>query len=286
MKKILYIMVLTVTLLACAKEELNPDAILLGMGGDTWERTELDDWLHHEFVVPYNMEVKYKWDPYEFDLGHNFVPVDEPQVKILMTAIKKIWIEPYIEKAGETFIKRFAPKRYVLVGSFQYNGGTITRGFAEGGNKIAILGVNTLDLNDKSIVRRVLRTVEHEFGHTLHQTVLYPTEWQTICRESYTGSWSSAPSSEFGPAGFVSEYARANPDEDFVETIAYILMYGREWFEDYMVSVGTDGAAKLRAKENIIVAYFKTIWGIDFYETYDGAGDGLVELTQAAIDRL
>ncbi|MDR0729159.1 MAG: putative zinc-binding metallopeptidase [Prevotellaceae bacterium] len=286
MKRIFLCMAMTAMLVACTKEELNPDAKLLGMGGDTWERTELDDWLYHEFVVPYNMEIKYKWDPYELDLGKNYVPVDESRVKELMIAVKKVWIEPYESQAGSNFIKKLAPKRYVLVGSLQYNATTTTLGFAEGGNKIVILDVNSFNPKDPSIVRKILHTAEHEFVHTLHQTTLYPSEWQTICRESYTGSWQSTPDAEFGPAGFVSKYARANPDEDFAETISHIVVNGRQWFEDYMTSVGTDAAAKLRAKENIIIAYFKTIWNIDFYETYDGAGDGLVEMTQEAIARL
>lgn len=288
MKKIYMCIALAALMTACAKDELNPDAILLGMGGDTWERSELDDWLYQEFVVPYNMEIKYKWDPYEVDLEKNFVPAEEQKVKELMNVIKKVWITPYEKVAGINFIKQLAPKRYVLVGSLRYSGTSNTLGYAEGANKIVILNVNKLDITDRATVINILETVEHEFVHTLHGTVLYPSEWSTICRDSYTGSYSSTPNSEYPPAGFVSKYARANPDEDFAETISWIIMNGRAAFEAYLASsaVGADGAAKLRAKENIIINYFKTIWGIDFYETYAGAGDGLVEMTQAAIDDL
>jgi substrate import-associated zinc metallohydrolase lipoprotein len=244
------------------------------------------------------MEIKYKWDPYELDFGKNYVPANEVKVKELMTAVKKVWMGPYEAKAGINFIKRLAPKRYVLVGSLQYNNETVTLGYAEGGNKIVILDVNKFDPKNGDFVRRILKTVEHEFVHTMHQTTLYPTEWKTICRDDYTGSWNTTPSEEYPPAGFVSKYARANPDEDFAETVSHIIMNGRAWFEEYMASPevnldrdgdgkpDTDAAARLRAKENIIINYFKTIWNIDFYETYEGAGDGLVELTQAAINNL
>jgi substrate import-associated zinc metallohydrolase lipoprotein len=286
MKKIYLCIALVALLTACAKDELNPDAILLGMGGDTWERTELDDWLYQEFVLPYNIEVKYKWDPYELDLGKNYIPVDESKVKDLMNAAKKVWIGPYEEKGGGEFIKRLALRRIILIGSLQYSGTSATLGQAEGGNKIELFDVNTFNPNNPAIVRRVLKTAEHEFVHTLHQTVLYPSEWQSICKDSYTGSWNATPDAEFGPAGFVSKYSRANPSEDFAETISYILMYGRDAFDAYVTSVGAAGGAKLRAKEAIIQSYYKNIWNIDFYETYTGAKDGLVDATQEAISRL
>ena len=94
MKKIALLIALLAAAGACSKDDLNPDSILLGMGGDAWERTEFDDWIYEEFVVPYNIDVKYKWDPFELDLRYNYAPVDEEKAKMLMMAIKKVWIEP------------------------------------------------------------------------------------------------------------------------------------------------------------------------------------------------
>jgi substrate import-associated zinc metallohydrolase lipoprotein len=269
--------------MACSKDDLTPDSILLGMGGDTWVKSELDEWLYQEFVIPYNMEIKYKWDPYEVNLQKMFVPVEESKVKDLMTAVKKIWVMPYENKAGSRFIKILAPKRYVLVGTPEYNGTSQTLGYAEGGNKITILDVNTFDKTSAANVRSRLKTVEHEFAHTLHQTVLYPEEFTTISYDAYTGNWNTTPDAEFPSYGFVSKYARANSDEDFAETVSYIIMNGRAAFNSYVASAGTIGGTRLRAKEAIIVNYFKQVWNIDFYETYAGAKDGLVDITQQAI---
>lgn len=287
MKKIYLLLALTSILASCSKEDdLNPDSVLLGMGGDTWVKNELDDWLYQEFVIPYNIEVKYKWDPYEVNLQKTFVPVDESKVIILMNAVKKVWIEPYEQKGGPNFIKVLAPKRYVLVGTPEYNGTTTTQGYAEGGKKIVLLDVNAFDKANVSKVRSVMKTVEHEFAHTLHQTVLYPEEFSTICSDSYTGTWNTTSDSEFKPLGFVSKYSRANPDEDFAETVAYILMNGRAAFDTYVEEAGGTGGTRLRSKESIIVNYFKQVWNIDFYETYTGAKDGLVDVTQKAISDL
>ncbi|MDR0667971.1 MAG: putative zinc-binding metallopeptidase [Prevotellaceae bacterium] len=287
MQKIYLIIAMMAAMVSCTREEqLDPDTILLGMGGDQWVRTELDDWLYHEFVQPYNMEVKYKWDPYEINLQKNFVPVDELKVKDLMNAIKKVWIRPYEKQGGADFIKKLAPKRFVLVGTPEYNDQTPTAGKAEGGNKITIFDVNTFDNTSPTVVGKILDVVQHEFVHTLHQNVLYPEEWMTICSEFYTGSWNATPDNAFRPLGFVSKYARANPSEDFAETVSYILTHGQAAFDNYVNGAGDEGAARLRTKESIIVNYFKTIWNIDFYETYAGARNGLVDLIQEAMHNL
>ncbi len=288
MKKIYLLLALVAVLAACSKsDELNPDAVLLGMGGDTWAQTELDRWLYNEFVKPYNMDIKYKWDPYEISLSKTFVPVEESKVKELMISVKKVWITPYEKQAGRGFLQKLAPKRYVLVGSPEYNtNGTLTGGFAEGGNKIAILSVNAFDSTDAASVRKVLAVVQHEFAHTLHQTVFYPTEFESFCRQSYTGEWNTTPDADYRNLGFVSKYSRANPNEDFAEMVEYILMNGRAAFDAYVAGTTAPGSTYLRSKETIIVNYFKSVWGIDFYETRPDAADGLVDLTQDAIKAL
>lgn len=290
MKKIYFCIALVALLTACAKDELDPDSILLGMGGDTWERTELDDWLYHEFVVPYNMEIKYKWDPYELDLNKNYVPVKEEKVKELMTAVKKVWIESYIKAAGSPWIiKSLSPKRYVLVGSLEYDeNGTVTLGNAEGENKIRLFDVNAFNINDKAMVRRVMGTVEHEFVHTLTARVKYPEEWETICRDEYDGNYraTSNDSAVYAPLGFVTRYARSNPDEDIAETVKLIVLNGQTWFNNYVTFAGAVGGPRLRAKEAILINYYKTQFGIDFYESAPGKKDGLIYITQDAIAKL
>ena len=285
MKKIYLSLTLVALLTACSKtDDLNPDSVLLGMGGDTWVKTALDEWLYREFVVPYNMEIKYKWDPYEFSLSKTFVPVDESKVQDVMTVVKEVWIKPYEKVAGGAFIKTLAPKRYVLVGTVEYNAdGTLTLGFAEGGNTIVLLGLNTFNIKSVASIKNAIETIEHEFAHTLHQTTLYPEEFATYCRDSYTSAWKDTPSAEFRGLGFVSQYSRSNSDEDFAEMVRYILLEGRTAFDNYVNGSPEPGRSRLRSKEAIIVNYFKQVWKIDLYETYADAKDGLVDITQQAI---
>lgn len=287
MKRIALLTALLVAMAACNKAELNPDNILLGMGGDTWERTEFDDWLYQEFVVPYNIDVKYKWDPFEVDLGNNYAPVEEAKAKALLIAIKKVWIEPYEKKGGSSIIKKVSPKRYVLVGSYEYTStGGRTNGTAEGTNKITLFNVNTFNPSDPANVKSRVRTVHHEYGHTLAATIMFPEEWRNICKESYVSEWTSLTDAAAQANGFVSTYARASPDEDWAETLSLILVEGRGWFDQRVSGAGADGGEKLRAKESILVGYMKTNWGIDFYETSSGAQDGLVDAVQEAIETL
>ncbi|MDR1342551.1 MAG: putative zinc-binding metallopeptidase [Prevotellaceae bacterium] len=285
MKRIGLLVALLVTMAACREDELNPNSLLVGMGGDTWERTALDDWLYQEFVEPYNIDVKYKWDPYEVILRTDYIPVEEVKVKELMTAVKKVWIEPYEKRGGAEIIKKISPKRYVLVGSIEE-----ATGRAEGTNKITLFNVNGFDVKNSDQIRERMKTVHHEYGHTLSANVLYPDEWKTICSESYTGigQWSaSANTDELArAAGFVSRYARANPEEDWAETLSTILVNGRGWFDARVALAGTDGGEKLRKKEAIVLSYMKANWGIDLYETYSGGKNGLMDTVQEAIEQL
>ena len=66
----------------------------------------------------------------------------------------------------------------------------ITLGTAEGGRKVILYGVNLFKIKgmegynasrDSAFVKDwFLHTIHHEFGHILHQTVLYPVEYKNI----------------------------------------------------------------------------------------------------------
>ena len=64
-------------------------------------------------------------------------------------------------------------------------------------------------------------------------------------------------------------------DDDFVEMVSVMLIEGRAGFEAMLAGIpnttsprGTtrdQAIARLRAKESIVVNYFKQTWNIDFY---------------------
>jgi substrate import-associated zinc metallohydrolase lipoprotein len=251
---------------ACGDKEEDLNVDLVGLGGDSWTPTALDNWLSDQYVSPYNIEVKYRFDRYEVALNRTLVPPKEVKVMQVMEAIKKTWIEPYEQQAGPTFIKKLSPKQFVLVGSPQYNtNGTITLGTAEGGRKVVLYRINDFDKADKAQVKEMLHTIHHEFGHILHQNIRYPQEFQRIT-PSYTANWADFNLADARSRGYITEYARNNPDDDFVEMISIMLIEGRQNFDAIVNGAPESGRAALRQKEQMVVAYFKEAWQIDFYE--------------------
>lgn len=263
---------------ACGEKDEDLNVDLVGLGGDSWTPTPLDNWLTEQYVNPYNIEVKYRFDRYEVALNRTLVPPREDKVKLVMEVIKKTWIEPYEQQAGETFIKKLSPKQFVLVGSPQYNtNGTITLGTAEGGRKVVLYRINDFDKANKAQVKEMLHTIHHEFGHILHQNILYPQEFKRITT-TYTANWNDFDLADARSRGYITEYARNNPDDDFVEMVSLMLIEGRENFDALVESAPESGRAALRQKEQLVVRYFKEAWQIDIYELQTRA--------QAAINAL
>lgn len=284
--KILLVLLSVVCFAACTKDDdLSDLQDIPGLGGDTWQKTALDKWLYDSLVVPYNIEAKYKWDQFEFDLNKTLVPPMEWMVQPALESIKKVWIDTYIEEAGAAFFKRNSPKFLILCGSASWNvdNGTITLGTAEGGRKVVIYAINDFRIkgmpnyqpSDSATLKQIFHVIEHEFGHILHQTILYPPAFKSISAGRYSGNWNNISEAEAHKNGFISAYAMSGIDDDFVEMISLMLTDGRAGFERLVASIpeGTSstGVTKaqavsaLRQKEAMVVAYFRTAWNIDFY---------------------
>jgi substrate import-associated zinc metallohydrolase lipoprotein len=191
-----------------------------------------------------------------------------------MDAIKKVWIDNYVAEAGLTFMKTYIPKFFVLVGSASWNtDGTITLGTAEGGRKIVLYVLNDFRVKgmagyvpqDSLNVKQMFHTIEHEFGHIMHQTVYYPPEFKQISVGGYTSNWNNVADADANEQGFITAYAMSQPDEDFVEMISMMLVEGKAGYEAIINSISSaEGRAKLRQKEAIVIKYFKDVWGINY----------------------
>ena len=262
--KILLLVFATGFFSACSEDD-DPDTPLPGLGGETWTKGATDEWLYQNFVTPYNIEVKYRFDRYEVALNRVLAPAREDKVIPVMETIRKTWIEPYEQEAGADFIKRLSPKQFVLVGSAEYNSnGTITLGTAEGGRKVVLFVVNDFDPKLESEVKQMLHTIHHEFAHILHQTVMYPEEYKRITTD-YTASWNDFSLADARSRGYISEYARSSPNEDFVEMVSFMLIEGKEGFDAIVNSAPAFAQPLLRQKEQYVVRYFKEAWNIDLY---------------------
>jgi substrate import-associated zinc metallohydrolase lipoprotein len=286
----LYIAAILVTgiLASCKKDNPGDVSNIPGLGGDSVVATAIDNWIRDTLTIPYNVAAKYRWDQGELDFSKNLTPPDETKIIPVLSSIKKVWINNYVAEAGQTFMKTLIPKFFILVGSASWNiDGTITLGTAEGGREIVLYVLNDFLVKgmpgyvpaDSFNIKQMFHTIEHEFGHILHQTVLYPQEFKQISVGSYTSNWNNTTDKQANENGFVSAYAQSAYDEDFVETIAIMLIEGKAGFDALVNSISsTTAQSKLRQKEAIVVNYYKDVWGINFYS--------LQARTRASIDAL
>ena len=292
--KILFF-VLCVAVASCKEDDLS-DVDIPGLGRDTWADGPIDIWIRDSLTKPYNVAAKYKWDQGELDFSKQLVPPKEEKIIPVLSTIRKVWIDNYVAEAGVLFMKQLIPKFFVLVGSPSYNtDGTITLGTAEGGRRIVLYVLNDFRTrtmagyqpSDSFNVKEMFHTIEHEFGHILHQNVLYPSDFKRISVGMYTSNWNNVSQVNALADGFITAYAMSAPDEDFVEMISTMLVEGKAGFEAMLAGITTNGPggttpaqarAKLKQKEAIVVAYFKDTWKIDFYSLQTRTRASIVSL--------
>lgn len=188
---------------------------------------KFDKWLNMNFRDVYNVDFKYLMEDVEADMDYNLVPATFENAKDLALLTKYLWYDSYDELTGKDFIKSYGPRILHLVGSPAYNpnSGTETLGLAEGGLKVTLFKVNEMDLTDINMLNEYyFRTMHHEFGHILHQTKSYPTEFNLLSTGRYDeSSWQSKQPGYVASLGFVTPYASSQAREDFAETIANYL---------------------------------------------------------------
>lgn len=293
------LLVLAISVSSCKEEKLGNVEDISGLGGDTWAQGPIDKWISDSLTTPFNISMKYKWDQYEYsNIAATLVPADEAQVIPLSRTIRQSWIDPYVAQAGLVFFNKYSPKIFVLSGSAEYLYEAIKLGEAEGGRKIIMLNVNNFRIRgmanyvaarDSNVVKRFVQTMQHEYGHILHQNILYPVEFKTVCQGLYQGqNWLNVSDEEARRDGFITSYASSKFDDDWVETIAIMLVEGKAGWEKILNDIpegnsvnGTsraDAQAKLRRKEALVVNYYKTAWGIDFYSLQKRTRAALVKL--------
>lgn len=250
-------------------------------------KTSTDEWLDANFLNPYNIETKFRFDRYEFDLGKNITPPLEEQVIPAMEMVRDVWIKPFEAVGGATFIKRIAPKQFVLAGSAEYNDdGTITLGTAEGGRKIVLYVINSFDKTNLASVKQMIQVIQHEYTHILNQTVDYQPDYKTISRGGYVANWTQESLADGRALGFITQYARAAPEEDFAEMSSNMLMMGRVVTNSIINNSPVDGAVKLRMKEQMVVDYFRSAFNIDFYALQTEVQNALNKISAPVLTRL
>lgn len=287
------LLVLPLCFSACREVEVIADDLNIpGLGGTNEVPNEVDYWLFDNFTEPYNIEVVYRWDPSQMSnsVAAKLVPIEYNAIKPMMAAMRDVWFEPFNKAAGVDFMKLLAPKKVVLAGSPEYHNGTIKLGQAEGGRKILLLNANNFNAKDEEALKSALHTVVHEFSHILHQTIMFDKSYQAISAGNYNSTgWQEVKNEEAYKLGFISNYAMSGKDEDFVEMLSLILVYGYDWYEKTIMkaaaeSTKVDAVSALQRKLAVVETYMKNVWGIRFLDDTVTGEKGLESYMQEAVN--
>lgn len=270
MKKNIYAILLafvaSFALMSCSDDDPSSQSIFPTTSP---KRDAFDKWLLENYTFPYNVEMKYKMEDIESDMKYHLVPADSAKTAKLSIIMKYLWFDAYNEVIGPDFIKENMPRTIHFIGSPAYNSeGTMVLGTAEGGLKITLYMVNSLDdktLKDYDTMNKYyFHTLHHEFTHILNQKIPYDQSFKLITESGYvSGDWYTISDKTAHQAGFVTPYAMVEPLEDFAEMLsAYVTMSQSEW-NAILADAGTTGAASISAKLDIVRHYMQESWNVD-----------------------
>lgn len=278
MKKIKYlcwIFAAALAMVSCSEDELNPNSIF---NTESPERNEFDNWILENYVAQYNIDLKYRFSDIESDLNYNVTPADYNKSIALAQLVKYLWLDVYEELTYPEFLPTYCPKVMHFVGSGEYeSNGSVVLGTAEGGMKITLFNVNSLDVENPDIDvlnQWYFKTMHHEFAHILHQTKNYSTDFNEITAGKYVGedwvNWENGDALlKIRQRGFVRGYVAKDPDEDFVETLATYVVYPDDQWQALLKDAGETGSSLILQKLDLITTYLTDSWGIDIEALHD-----------------
>lgn len=270
MKKNIYAILLafvaSFALMSCSDDDPSSESIFPTTSP---KRDAFDKWLLENYTFPYNVEMKYKMEDIESDMKYHLVPADSAKTAKLSIIMKYLWFDAYNEVVGPDFIKENMPRTIHFIGSPAYNSeGTMVLGTAEGGLKITLYMVNSLDdktLKDYDTMNEYyFHTLHHEFTHILNQKIPYDQSYKLITESGYvSGDWYLISDKTAHQAGFITPYAMVEPLEDFAEMLSgYVTKSQSEW-NAILADAGTTGAASISAKLDIVRNYMQESWNVD-----------------------
>ncbi len=264
----LFLLILSVLFItACSSDEPDYNRSVITIGNT--EKTEFDKWLEANFVNPYNIDFKYRYEDIESDFDYYVVPAEYNKAVKLAHLVKYLCVDAYNELVDENFTCEYFPKMFFTIGEWEYkNNGTYILGTAEGGRKILLSGTNYLDKyinNQQSLNHYYLKTIHHEFTHILNQTKSIPAEFQLVTGNGYVAdSWSEVPyKTIYLTRGFISDYAQHSYQEDFAEMMSIYVINDAESWKALLNEATDESAALIRQKLDIVKNYMITSYGID-----------------------
>ena len=275
---------------SCSRvETLNPESVIVA---DSKQQNEFDKWLEANYVDPYNIRVKYRYEMNESDYSYYTIPPTLEYSIMMAHLVKYMCIDTYDEVAGSAFTRKYFPKMFFYTGEWEYkNNGTFILGTAEGGRKIFLAGLNYLPryINSASSLNHYyLKTIHHEFTHILNQTKPFTNEYRQITPTSYVaGDWSTSEySSGYLGRGFISAYAQDSDREDFAEMMSIYVTNSAETWAEWMATAKSEGGgdALIEAKLDIVRAYMQNSFDIDIDQLRDVVLRRQEELVSGRVD--
>ena len=260
-------------LAGCSEDDLSKTSSILD---SATVENDFDRWLMKNYLEPYNIDFKYRFKDVLGDMDYNLTPAEYGQAIKLAKLTLHLTLQVYDEVTGSRqFISENFPKIVHIIGSPAYNeNNNIVLGVAEGGKMMTLYQVNIIDylLSTKDIDQLnelFFKTMHHEFGHILHQTRPYSTDFNAVTPSSYVGDAcfdTYRPDAAARQAGFITRYSSKAPDEDFVEQLSlYVTSTAAEW-EAALAQGGSTGRPLLEQKNDIMRAYMLSTWDIDIDE--------------------
>ncbi|MEO8240011.1 MAG: substrate import-associated zinc metallohydrolase lipoprotein [Flavobacterium sp.] len=269
--KIAVLAIVSIALISCAHED-QPGESQLDYNQPV--KTSLDNWIATTYLNPYNINVQYKWNQNTVDNSRYLFPPTIDKVQPALQIVETIWLKSYSTIGGADFVKKIAPREIVLIGGVNLNSvGTRTLGLAEGGQRVTLFETDYIDKSDRANVSEFIHTIQHEYIHILNQHKPFDEKsWSALTPGGYTADWYNFSIPVSNEIGFITSYARSNINEDFAETASMILIYSKAEYAAFLAGIQSPTAlAALKAKEALVVKYFKEAYNMDFYALRDEA---------------
>ena len=239
------------------------------------ELPRLDHYIQLAFAKKYNVDIAYRYDDKVTDRRYLLAPIKESKALEYLNLIDYMFFQVYAASTPEGYLQTHTIKYLNLFGSSGYAIDRRMAGAAPQG-MIWIYNINERNTQyTKDVRENYISTLFHESAHTLHEERAYPPEFDKLSsleyqkQDAFSYWWRTGKNA--GYAGFVSDYASTDADEDFAELFAYyVLDSDSEWAERLKAAEGknrTDakytGREIIEKKVAIMKAYLHSEYSAD-----------------------
>lgn len=217
----------------CQKEALG---LIYSFSSEPSVQTELEQWLTKEYGQPYNIEIVYKQASYRESAWHENLSPEVGKIRPLLEALKVLWITPFEQAGGVSFMKEYAPRQIILLGDVHINSlqvGEIDTGLGEAIMPIFNVSRFTAGTSEQlfpyvrmatfSFAKRLLQgqsSVLDKFA-ALNRTVLY-YDWSES-PDMLKGEYRFHGTPYSWKRGFFSNGAMGSAVCDFAETFSMLV---------------------------------------------------------------